>query len=342
IDPVGRVARVGSGAGHRASAPPARASRRSRRPSLRFTSPDQTVSTTARAISARPIQRAGDHHTSKGIRQKVIAMVWTMVLALPARFAGSAPYFRIVNRMTVMPISRTRIRMVIHHGTYSHTESMISAAPVIALSAMGSMIFPKSVIRFRLRARWPSAKSVIIASTNTPATSRRPGTESASSAARTTSSGTIAHRTTVRMLAMFQSGTSAVRGAVIGGYWGGGDSASGEAPGVLAVLAGVVVVVDVRLGVARGQRVAAVAVVGAGGVIGLDRRARGEVDRLVRPVGRVAGVLLRHLLAADAGDGGAELVGVDEHVASLGPLGGTHDLPRLEQVHQTAGLREAH
>src|SRR5690625_5863720 len=73
----------------------------------------------------------GSHHSSKGRRQKVMAMVWTMVLALPARFAGNAPYFRIVNRIRVIPNSRTRIRIVIHHGTYSHTDSMIRAAPEI-------------------------------------------------------------------------------------------------------------------------------------------------------------------------------------------------------------------
>src|SRR5690606_6439997 len=61
---------------------------------------------------------------------------------------------------------------------------------------------------------------------------------------------------------------------------------------------------------------------------------------LVGAVGLVA-LPARGLLPADAGDRGAELVGVDEHVAGLGSLGGADDLAGLEQVHQPARLREA-
>ena len=104
------------------------------------------------AMSVMPIHHAGGHISSKGMRQKVIPIDCIMVFALPLKFAGSAPYFKIVKRMTVIPISRTRMSTVIHHGTYCHTESMMSAAPVIALSAIGSMILPKSVMRFRERA----------------------------------------------------------------------------------------------------------------------------------------------------------------------------------------------
>src|SRR5690606_15098058 len=72
---------VGSGRGgllaHAASRPES-ASRRRRSPSLRFTPPDHTVRTTASSTRARPTQRAGAHSSSRGSRQKVIAMVWTI------------------------------------------------------------------------------------------------------------------------------------------------------------------------------------------------------------------------------------------------------------------------
>src|SRR5690625_7105119 len=100
---------------------------------------------------------------------------------------------------------------------------------------------------------------------NTTVTRSRPGTDSAYSAASTTSSGTIAQRTMVRMLAMFHSKTSSTSGVVIGtpvlvtGRWSAGSS-TGESPCVLPVLLiAVVVVDDGRFGPVVRQRVLAVA-----------------------------------------------------------------------------------
>ena len=53
--------------------------------------------------------------------------------------------------------------MVTHHQMSPTTASPMKAMPVIALSAMGSAILPKSVTRLRARAMSPSILSVIIA-----------------------------------------------------------------------------------------------------------------------------------------------------------------------------------
>src|SRR5690606_13488361 len=165
----------------------------------------------------------------------------------------------------------------------------------------------------------------------------------------------MAQRTIVRMLAMFHSGTSGAGAGVVvidspGMRRGGGArragragtgrtgrSAAGEGPGVLALLVVLVVVVGGGLGAVVGERVGAVAVA----VLLRDWLRRGVlvIHAGVRLVGAL--VLAGHVLAADAGDRGAELVGVDQHVARLGPLGGAHDLAGLEQVHQAPRLREA-
>ena len=52
---------------------------------------------------------------------------------------------------------------VTHHGRSPSTDRQTSAAPMIALSAIGSAIFPKSVTRLYVRARCPSNTSVIMA-----------------------------------------------------------------------------------------------------------------------------------------------------------------------------------
>lgn len=59
-----------------------------------------------------------------------------------------------------MPISRTRITMVTHHHSSPSAESITKAEPINSLSAIGSAILPKSVMRPRLRARSPSSLSV--------------------------------------------------------------------------------------------------------------------------------------------------------------------------------------
>ena len=55
--------------------------------------------------------------------------------------------------------------MVTHHQMSPMIESPMKAIPVIALSAIGSAILPKSVTSPRLRAMSPSILSVIIATT---------------------------------------------------------------------------------------------------------------------------------------------------------------------------------
>ena len=58
--------------------------------------------------------------------------------------------------------------IVTHHQMSPTIERPMKAMPVIALSAIGSAILPKSVIRLCLRARSPSILSVIIATANSP------------------------------------------------------------------------------------------------------------------------------------------------------------------------------
>src|SRR5690625_6844983 len=104
---------------------------------------------------------------------------------------------------------------------------------------------------------------------NTTVTASRPGADSAYSAASTTSSGTITQRTSVRMLAMFHSGTSSASGVVIAvpvlgmDRWS-GRSSTGECPCVLTVLLiAVVVVVDGLLGLFVCQLFIAVSITSA-------------------------------------------------------------------------------
>ena len=134
-------------------------------------------------------------------------MVWTNVLALPPRLAGIIPWRSTQNRSSVTPISRPMITTVTHHGTRPSTDSPISAAPVSALSAIGSAIVPNAVTRPRRRASSPSSRSVSAATANTPnAASRQPVFVPSSTNSATRNTGTSSSRTTVSTLAMFSSG----------------------------------------------------------------------------------------------------------------------------------------
>ena len=97
-----------------------------------------------------------------------MAIACTSVFALPPRLAGMMPWRRTANRSSVMPISRPIITTVAHHGTSPSTDSPISAEPVSALSAIGSATVPNAVTSPRLRASWPSSRSVNAATANTP------------------------------------------------------------------------------------------------------------------------------------------------------------------------------
>ena len=74
-----------------------------------------------------------------------IATAWTSVLSLPPRLAGMTPWRSTANRSTVTPISRTMITTVTHHGRSPSIDSPIRAAPISALSAIGSASLPNSV-----------------------------------------------------------------------------------------------------------------------------------------------------------------------------------------------------
>src|SRR5690242_14052317 len=80
-----------------------------------------------------------------------------------------------------------------------------NAIPVIALSAIGSAILPKFVIRLCLRARSPSILSVIMANTNSPyASQRQPLLSPPSCSSAQPKNGTITMRRVVRALGTFQ------------------------------------------------------------------------------------------------------------------------------------------
>ncbi len=66
---------------------------------------------------------------------------------MPPGAAAITAYLSITTRIQVMPHSRTRISAVTHHGSSPRMLSTMKAAPVSALSAMGSQIFPKSLTR---------------------------------------------------------------------------------------------------------------------------------------------------------------------------------------------------
>ena len=83
------------------------------------------------------------------------------VLAFPPLLAGITPP-RITNNLKmVIPISRARITIVIHHGNLFKIESEIIAEPIKTLSATGSRKAPSGVMRLELRAHFPSTISVM-------------------------------------------------------------------------------------------------------------------------------------------------------------------------------------
>src|SRR5580704_12217931 len=103
------------------------------------------------------------------------------------------------NRRPVTPTSRNRITPVTHQGSSPRDDSTISAEPVSALSAIGSAILPKSVIRPRRRAISPSRKSVAEATPKVTQAAIRAASPPASSS--TTNTGTRHRRATVRTFA---------------------------------------------------------------------------------------------------------------------------------------------
>ena len=107
-------------------------------------------------------------------------------------------------RRSVIPSSRTTTRAVTHHHRSPVMDSSTKADSVRALSAMGSAILPKLVTRLRLRASWPSRRSVAAASIKTSAAAIRGPWPSRSM--RTTKTGTMTSLSTVRALAILSRG----------------------------------------------------------------------------------------------------------------------------------------
>ena len=132
------------------------------------------------------------------------------VLILPLCLAGITTSLAMESRAKVTAHSRSSTTMVIvHHSQAGKKSAMIArpmkAIPVIALSAIGSAILPKLVIRLCLRARSPSILSVIIARQNsTQATQRQPMLPPPSCSRAQPKNGTITMRRVVRALGTFQ------------------------------------------------------------------------------------------------------------------------------------------
>src|SRR5580704_14367069 len=134
-----------------------------------------------------------------GRMYSAIAITCSRVFALPPRLAAMTPCDMTQNRRAVTPTSRNRITPVTHQGSSPRDDSTISAEPVSALSAIGSAILPKSVIRPRRRAISPSRKSVAEATPKVTQAAIRAASPPASSS--TTNTGTRHRRATVRTFA---------------------------------------------------------------------------------------------------------------------------------------------
>ncbi len=136
--------------------------------------------------------------------------VCSRVLSLPPRLAGITPCRMTKNRSSVTPISRTSTTTVTHQGSSPRSDRPISAAPISALSAIGSAILPKSVTSPRRRASSPSTRSVTAATANTTnASTRHSGSSPSPWNSRTRKTGTSSSRSTVSAFAMFQALTEA-------------------------------------------------------------------------------------------------------------------------------------
>ena len=79
--------------------------------------------------------------------KRPIAIVCRSVLSLPPFEAGSTTLRTMSSRSTVIPNSRTRMTIGIHHGSAPMRARPMRAAAMRDLSAIGSAILPKSVMR---------------------------------------------------------------------------------------------------------------------------------------------------------------------------------------------------
>src|SRR5215831_10601050 len=188
--------------------------------------PVTTVTATAAAITTSRTTAGGP-----GSTYSAIATTCSSVFSLPPRLAAITPRRMTQNRSSVTEISLARITTVTHQASSPRADRVTSAAPVSALSAIGSAILPKSVIRPRLRASRPSSRSVTDATTNTTNAATRQPVPPASRQA--TKTGTSTRRSTVSALATLTSpgpGRAGRDGAGRAGFPGGAGWAGRAAP----------------------------------------------------------------------------------------------------------------
>src|SRR5262249_27247302 len=148
----------------------------------------------------------------KGQRYQTIARVCRAVLILPPRLAAITPCRITQKRSAVTPHSRVRITTVTHQGSAPYADNNRKAAPVSALSAIGSATLPKDVTMSQVRAIQPSTRSVTAATKNaTHAAIRSPGCVSPEATVSRTKTGTRTMRAAVSALAGLTSGTGPTR-----------------------------------------------------------------------------------------------------------------------------------
>ncbi len=118
------------------------------------------------------------------------------------------PRYSTANRSTVMPISRVKITAGTHQGRSPSIHNPINAAPIRALSAIGSARVPNAVTMPRLRASAPSSRSVSTATTKIAnAVSRQAGSCPSPTNSASRKMGTSTSRSTVSMLATLATRT---------------------------------------------------------------------------------------------------------------------------------------
>src|SRR6478672_2861120 len=185
--------------------------------------PVTTVTATAAAITTSRSTAGGP-----GSTYRAIATTCSSVFSLPPRLAAITPRRMTQNRSSVTEISRARITTVTHQASSPRADRVTSAAPVSALSAIGSAILPKSVIRPRRRASRPSSRSVTDATPNTTNAATRQPVPPASRQA--TKTGTSSRRSTVSALATLTSPGPGSAGRDGAGGPGGAGRAGRAAP----------------------------------------------------------------------------------------------------------------
>ncbi|SKZ10008.1 Uncharacterised protein [Mycobacteroides abscessus subsp. abscessus] len=148
------------------------------------------------------------HTPFNGSTRSPIPTDCSNVFNLPPRLAGITAYRITQKRRSVTHNSRTRMMPVTHQLRSPRMDRPMSAAPISALSAIGSAIFPKSVTSPRSRASLPSTLSVNAAPAKmTAATIRHTVSCPPSMKSTATNTGTSRMRNTVSALAMLTTGT---------------------------------------------------------------------------------------------------------------------------------------